>query len=116
MLCRAVCNRNIGSNQANVSHQAVISPRVSRVVLGGVFDQRSHKSSSAAIPYDSLYLVAEAASSSPGDVVAPQGALLIPAVLVTVASIVLIPLLLKPGTDAAADMQKRDQKSGRWRE
>lgn len=52
--------------------------------------------------------------SEPGTVEAPVSAIVISAVIVT-AAMLGISFLLKPGTDAAAEMQERDAKSGRWR-
>lgn len=62
-----------------------------------------------------LNVLVELAASDPGSVDAPLSALVGGAILVTIGGGLLIPLLLKPGTDAAIDMQQRDSKSGRWR-
>lgn len=57
--------------------------------------------------------LAEAAGKEYGSVDAPSWALPLGIAVVTLASI-LSGYLLKPGDDAAQEIQKRDSKSGRW--
>jgi hypothetical protein len=58
--------------------------------------------------------VTNVSEPAPGAVEAPISAIVVSAVIVT-AAMLGISFLLKPGTDAAAEMQERDAKSGRWR-
>jgi hypothetical protein len=65
-----------------------------------------------ALSVDPLFLLAEGA---PGTVDAPLPVVAGAAILVSAAALLVFTFGLKPGTDAAIEMQQRDARSGRFR-
>jgi len=112
MQCRQTCAT--GALDSGIRHQGFRNSRF-RGATGIIKNaKRSTTVKSLQVTEVHWFVTAAAGVPEPGAVEAPVSALVISAVIVT-AVMLGITVLLKPGTDAAAEMQERDAKSGRWR-